>query len=153
MSLPLTKKPARKRKAHTADLQQLAARIPAMLAALESELSATAAEMDALNRQGLIYATTFWRKHDGVPKYFYLNHTDAQGDRVKTYIGCDAAQIEQAQAAVDRAKQYDDLQRKFKALESRVYDTHDALQRVARSARLDAGTRQRAGRTAAARSR
>lgn len=134
MSLPLTKKPARKRKSHTGDLQQIAARIPALLSALESELVATAEAMDVLNRRGLVYATTFWRKHAGEPKYFYLNYTDAQAGRVKIYIGCDADEIDKAKAAVARAKEYDDMQRKFSALQKRIHETRDALLGVARCA-------------------
>ena len=128
--MEFTKKPAAKRKNPLGDLRKLIAGVPAVLEKLEAEIVATAAEMDSLNRQGLIYATLFWRKHDGKPTYLYLNKTQRSGERVKTYVGRDPREIEKATLAVARAAEYDRLAKTLAELQRRVDDTHDALRAV-----------------------
>ena len=131
--MEFTKKPAAKRKNPLGDLRKLTAGLPALLDKLEAEIVATAAEMDLLNRQGLIYATLFWRKHAGKPTYLYLNKTQRGGERVKTYVGRDPLEIEKARQAVSRAIEYDRLAKRLADLQRRVDDTHDALRAVRRA--------------------
>ena len=128
--MEFTKKPAAKRKNPLGDLRKLTAGLPALLDKLEAEIVATAAEMDLLNRQGLIYATLFWRKHAGKPTYLYLNKTQRGGERVKTYVGRDPLEIEKAKLGVSRAAEYDRLAKKLAELQRRVDNTHGALRAV-----------------------
>ncbi len=66
-------------------------------------------QMKALKRAGLIYASPHWREG----KYFYLIHPTTAEGRKREYVGTDPKRIEQAMAAIERAKQYDELRQQF----------------------------------------
>ncbi|WP_235048304.1 hypothetical protein [Xanthomonas cassavae] len=70
----------------------------------------------------LVYASPFWKRDkSGQPKYFYLLHTQRKGEpRNREYIGCDANRIARANAAIERAKQYDDLNQRLTRLQSQA---------------------------------
>lgn len=122
------------KKNHTAELVKLAGDIPGMIEALEGQIVQVAADMAALKKAGLIYATEHWRKDaDGQPKYFYLLFPQKNGEpRRRDYIGCDPVKIEEARAGIVRAEQYDRLAEQAVALESRVRWIGDALREARR---------------------
>jgi hypothetical protein len=74
-------------------------------------------QMALLQKQGLIYATPYWRAGEGHGEssdYLYLLHsmrktTNATGGRVREYIGNKQKKIDAAMAGIDRGKQYDVL--------------------------------------------
>lgn len=118
------------KKIHTAELSKLAADMPPLIQALETELVNVAAGMAELERDGLIYATEHWRKDaKGEPKYLYLLFPQKLGeDRRRDYVGCDPEGIEHARAGIERAKQYDALAGRYAALAERVRAVSGALQ-------------------------
>lgn len=118
------------KKTHTAELVKLAADIPALIDALESQIVGVADRMAALKTAGLIYATEHWRKDgDGQPKYFYLLYPQKNGEpRRRDYVGCDAERIEEARAGIVRANEYDKLAAQHASLTGRVHSITGALQ-------------------------
>lgn len=127
---------ATKRK-HTAELAKLAADVPDLIDTLEGEVAQVVANMAALKKAGLIYATEHWRKEkpanapkdaEGEPKYLYLLYPQQPGEpRRRDYVGCDAGRIEEARAGIVRAEQYDRLAAEHSALECRMRRIADAL--------------------------
>mgnify|MGYP003383497080 CR=1 FL=1 len=99
------------KKHHTAELAKLAADVPGLIDALETEIAEVVASMAELKKAGLIYATEHWRKDaKGEPKYFYLLYPQKNGEaRRRDYVGCDAESIEKARAGIVRAGEYDKL--------------------------------------------
>lgn len=121
------------KKTHTAELAKLAADVPSLIDGLEGEIAQVVADMAALKKAGLIYATEYWRKADGEPKYFYLLYPKKNGEpRRRDYVGCDAERIEEARAGIVRAEQYDKLAAQHSALECRVRRVSEALREARR---------------------
>ncbi len=83
-------------------------------------------QMAALQEQGLIYATVYWRpSNTGEAKYLYLHFPPQRGqDRTRQYVGADPDKIAAAQAGIARAKQYDVLAAEQAEIRKRVNDAH-----------------------------
>jgi hypothetical protein len=122
------------KKNHTAELAKLAADVPGLIDALEDQIAEVVANMAALKKAGLIYATEHWRKDaKGEPKYFYLLYPQKNGEaRRRDYVGCDAESIEKARAGIVRAGEYDRLAAQHSALSSRVRHVAEALHEARR---------------------
>lgn len=120
---------AKTKKAHTAELVKLSGEMPALIAALESEMQQLSDGMAELASAGLIYASEHWRKDsDGEPKYFYLLYPQQPGERRKReYVGCDPQKIEEARAGMARGREYDQLRTQLTALEGRIYHVQQAM--------------------------
>lgn len=126
-----TKKPAAPKKAFTAELAKLTAEFPDMIGKLEGEIAERVQRMDALKKEGLIYASEFWRKDsEGNPKYLYLNYPQKgnSSKRERHYVGCDPAEIAKAKAGIARAKEYDDFASVYKTLIRRAESAAEAMQ-------------------------
>ncbi|RBD68929.1 hypothetical protein BRM19_22080 [Xanthomonas oryzae pv. oryzae] len=106
----------------TAHLAALVDELPNLITGLDQEIQSITETMARLKRQGLVYASPFWKRDkSGQPKYFYLLHTQRKGEpRNREYIGCDANRIARANAAIERAKQYDDLNQRLTQLQSQA---------------------------------
>ncbi|ACB28269.1 hypothetical protein [Methylobacterium radiotolerans] len=106
----------------TAHLAALADELPDLITGLDKEIQSITETMAGLKKQGLVYASPFWKRDkSGQPKYFYLLHTQRKGEpRNREYIGCDANRIARANAAIERAKKYDDLDRQLTRLRSQA---------------------------------
>jgi hypothetical protein len=122
------------KKHHTAELAKLAADVPGLIDALETEIAEVVASMAELKKAGLIYATEHWRKDaKGEPKYFYLLYPQKNGEaRRRDYVGCDAESIEKARAGIVRAGEYDKLAGQHSALSSRGHRVAEALHEACR---------------------
>jgi len=118
------------KKAHTAELMKLAGKLPALIEALEAEITEVAERMATLKKAGLVYATEHWRKDaNDEPKYFYLLYPQKPGEpRRRDYVGCDPEKIEEARAGIERGKEYDALEAQQSALAGRVRRATGALQ-------------------------
>ncbi|MEA5249914.1 hypothetical protein [Xanthomonas fragariae] len=118
----------------TAILGALADELPNLITELDREIQSIAETMTGLKRQGLVYASPFWKRDkSGQPKYFYLLHTQRKraGEQPKPrnreYVGCDQDRIAAAQAAIERAKKYDDLNRQLCRLQSQAEQGAEVL--------------------------
>ncbi|WP_349809679.1 hypothetical protein ABQY58_024980 (plasmid) [Xanthomonas hortorum pv. hederae] len=106
----------------TANLVTLASELPQLIKGLDEQIQSIAETMAKLKRNGLVYASPHWKRDkSGTPKYFYLLHTQRKGEpRNREYVGCDEARIAAAQAAIERAKKYDDLSQQLARLQMRA---------------------------------
>jgi len=109
-------------KPQIAKLAKLADLLPASITELEGTINQVFARMAALKKEGLVYATEYWRKDgDGTPKYCYLLYAQQPGTpRRREYIGCDTDRIEEARAGIARAKTYDALAARMNGLRRRI---------------------------------
>lgn len=93
----------------TKDIAALMARVqklPAKIDAIEAQIHAVQERMQVLKKAGLIYASGHWR----AKKYFTLIHPQKDGVRPNpTYIGTDENKIKDALQGIERAKEYDQL--------------------------------------------
>jgi hypothetical protein len=95
------------------DLQASSAKLPALIEAHAICLGDLQKRMVQLSEAGLIYAAPHWREG----KYLYLVHPVTNGGkRKREYIGTDQTKIEEAKAALERARQYDALEAKSREL-------------------------------------
>lgn len=123
-----------KKAKHTGELAALTANMPQLIDELESKMAAVDAQMAALDKAGLIYATEHWRKDaDGEPKYFYLLYPQKPDEaRRRDYIGSDAAKIEDARAGMRRAQEFDGLAAKLATMRSQVSQAIQAIRDATR---------------------
>ncbi len=127
------------KKAHTATLIALADELPALIEGMEADMDAVASRMAELRNAGLIYASEFWRKDRGEPKYFYLIYPQVQGkQRERIYIGRDQQKIAEARAGIARAKEYDELESRLSRMSGRASQVASALQEAGRFLRAKA---------------
>lgn len=110
----------------TIELANLAYALLRDLEKIEARNKELVAEMAVLKKQGLIYATTYWRPDAaGDNKYLYLHFPQRQGrNRDRRYIGADADKIAEALAGIERAKQYDVLATEHASIKKRINDAH-----------------------------
>jgi hypothetical protein len=94
----------------------LARQLPSLLQRQEDELREVQEHMHALKAAGLIYAAEHWRNK----KYFYLIYPQVGGQRKRQYVGTDPKRIAEAKAGIQRGKDYDLLNEKVAAIESRI---------------------------------
>jgi hypothetical protein len=118
-----------KKAKHTGELAALTANMPQLIDELESKMAAVDAQMAALEKAGLIYATEHWRKDaSGELKYFYLLYPQKPDEaRRREYIGSDAAKIEAARAGMRRAQEFDGLAAKLATMRSQVSQATQAM--------------------------
>ncbi|MCF3643222.1 hypothetical protein LXM94_25010 [Rhizobium sp. TRM95111] len=119
----------KKTKKTTAALTALASEFPALINRLDKEIDGIVGRMDLLKKGGLIYASPHWRKDSsGAEKYFYLLYPQQAGEkRRREYVGCDLEKIEEARAAIERGKEFDELNKQLSALKSRIEQVHEAM--------------------------
>lgn len=99
------------KKACTESLIALADELPELIEGMEADMDEVASRMAELRDAGLIYASEFWRKVKGEPKYFYLIYPQkGRKKRERIYIGRDPQKIADARAAIARAMEYDELE-------------------------------------------
>ncbi len=109
------------------ELEDLSAKLPALIEAHSARVEDITAQMAALDKAGLIYASTHWREG----KYFYLVYPVKAGDkRRRDYIGTDKAKIEAAELAIARAKEFDQLAAQLKRYESYLHDSRRVLKNL-----------------------
>lgn len=107
------------------DLKESSAKLPALIVARATRLADLHERMSQLKQAGLIYAAAHWREG----KYLYLVHpVKKSGERKREYVGNDPAKIEEAKAALERAKQYDELEAKSGDLERQLMEVRRYLQ-------------------------
>ncbi len=95
------------------ELRKQASGLPTLIDKLDATIAATAASMARLQRAGLIYAKPHWREG----KYLYLIYPSQDGQRERRYIGTHPGKIEEAQAGIRRAAEYDRLAAQLKRQE------------------------------------
>jgi hypothetical protein len=105
------------------DIDGLADLLPALIAALKTELTGKQAAMTALKTAGLIYAAEHWREG----KYLYLIHPSRDGQRERKYIGANAEKIAEAKAGMQRAKDFDALASEASQVERKLRQGSDRL--------------------------
>ncbi|WP_108610839.1 hypothetical protein [Aminobacter sp. MSH1] len=109
----------------TVELANIAYSFLRDLDAIETRNKELLVEMDALESQGLIYATEYWRPDvAGNSKYLYLHYPQRGPQRNRQYVGADPAKIAEAQAGIARAKAYDKLASEQAGIKKRVNDAH-----------------------------
>jgi hypothetical protein len=80
---------------------------------LEEQRKTIFDHMTALENQGLIYASTYYRNE----KYLYLIYPMVDGKRKREYVGCDPQKIEDAKVGIARGHEYDRLKRQLDTVE------------------------------------
>jgi len=96
---------------------RLALELPGQMAAAGIEIEATEARMRELARQGMIRADQDWRTSRRNARYLTLVFSaDASGKRLRKYIGRDPAKVQEALEALDRAVEYDRLNKRLQRL-------------------------------------
>lgn len=102
------------------------------LEAIKARNGELAEQMAALQEQGLIYATVYWRPDkDGEDKYLYLHFPPERGkERTRQYIGADPEKIAAAKTGIARAKHYDALAAEQAELRKRIDDAHLHLEQA-----------------------
>lgn len=118
---------------YTAELDQVASALPALIAAAGSKIEAISERMAQLKKAGLIYATEHWRKDrkTGEPTYLYLLYPSHVGEkREREYVGCDPGKIQAARDGIQRGKEFDDLNRQHKLMQSNLHEAHNTLKRA-----------------------
>ncbi len=118
----------------TATLQAVAFELPDLIAAVQVDIDSIAHRMEVLKRAGLVYASPHWRKDAaGVERYLYLLHPQIPGvKRRRDYVGCDPERIQEAQAGIERAKEYEALKKQLILHTTRIAHAHDGLATAAR---------------------
>lgn len=105
-------------------LAKSATKLPVQFGNLEARRLAIARAMAKLKRSGLIYATEHWRNG----QYLYLLHPSKVGEkRRREYVGADPKRIQLAQAAIQRAKEFDALARELRDVDGVAYDAAHLL--------------------------
>lgn len=118
---------------YTADLDQVAARLPTLIASAGAKIEAIASRMAQLKKAGLIYATEHWRKDrkTGEPMYLYLLYPSHVGEkREREYIGCDPEKVAAARAGIQRGKEFDQLNKQHKLMQSNLHEAYNTLKRA-----------------------
>jgi hypothetical protein len=96
-------------------LGDLASKLPALIDKLAAAEKDIAQQMAVLKKQGLIYAKPHWRNG----KYLYLLHPTKAGEkRIREYVGSESDKIEAAEAAMLRATQYTELEKRLQKLQN-----------------------------------
>lgn len=107
-----------------ASVAALAATLPDLIGKLRTELEDINGQMAALKRAGLIYASEHMK--DG--KYLVLVYPSKNGEaRRRDYVGKKPQKIQEAREAIQRAREYDTLEREAQRVQSIVSQGHDAL--------------------------
>jgi len=113
----------------TKQLRQLANSVPRLIDKIDVELQDVSRRMKALERAGLIYASEHWREE----KYLYLIYPMREGDRRRVYIGADAERVAAARAGIERGREFDQLAKKRREIESCMNNASSALRDAVRS--------------------
>jgi len=118
----------------TASLQAVAFELPDLIAAAQVDIDSIAHRMEVLKRAGLVYASPFWRKDAaGVERYLYLLHPQIPGvKRRRDYVGCDPERIQEANAGIERAKEYEELKKQLQVHTTCIAHAHDGLANAVR---------------------
>ncbi len=110
-------------------LTEVTATLPGIIARLDAAKTDLAERMAALEQQGLIYATVHMK--DG--KYAVLLYPILPGQpRRRVYVGKDPQKVQDAQDAIQRAKDYDELAKQAARLEAVLTHGYRSLQEAAR---------------------
>lgn len=121
---------ARKTNKPTAELDRIMVDLPTTIAHVGARLDAIATHMQALQKAGLIYATEWWRKDRKTPSLYLLYPSHVGEKRRRDYVGNDPKAVEDARAAIQRAKDFDGLAVEKRQLEGRLDQAADALKRA-----------------------
>lgn len=91
----------------------LTMRLPGRLAALCAEIEQTEARMRTLAEQGLVRAVPDWRTGRKGEYLTLVYPAEESGKCPRKYIGRDPAKVKEALDGLDRAEEYDRLQRRL----------------------------------------
>ena len=91
----------------------LAMQLPGQLAALCADIEQTEARMRALAEQGLVRAVPDWRTGRKGEYLTLVYPAEEGGKRPRKYIGRDPVKVKEALDGLDRAEEYDRLQRRL----------------------------------------
>lgn len=93
-------------KQHISSLNTISTQLPALIAGLDLATTELAQRMHELEKEGLIYATEHWKDR----KYMTLLYPIKPGEpRRREYVGNDETKVKDAQAKIQRAKDFDAL--------------------------------------------
>ena len=90
------------------DVKRKAQQLPARLEALDKEFKAIAKRLQKLEKMGLERGKAHWRK-EREKVYLYLIYPMDKGARTRVYVGSDPKKVKQAQDAIARAYEFDEL--------------------------------------------
>lgn len=82
--------------------------------------------MEQLEKNGLIFATAYWRSE----KYLYLIYPMVNGQRKRQYIGASPDKVRTALDAIARGKLHADLARQLKEIEQSLKEARHCLDNV-----------------------
>lgn len=91
----------------------LAVQLPGQLAALCADIEETEASMRALAEQGLVRAVPDWRNNRKGEYLTLVFAAEEGGKRPRKFIGRDPVKVKEALDGLDRAEEYDRLQRRL----------------------------------------
>lgn len=101
-------------KQHISNLNTISTQLPALIASLDLATTELARRMHELEKQGLIYATEHWKDR----KYMMLLYPIKPGKpRQREYVGNDETKVKDAQAKIQRAKDFDALAEQAKRID------------------------------------
>ena len=126
------------RKKQNSEIAKMSQAMPDAVAAFELELGKLSSAMDALKKEGLIYASEHWRKDsEGQGKYMYLLYPQVKGEkRRREYVGANQDSIEQARAGIARAGQFDRLQQEYSVMQYSARQAADAMRDALRALKI-----------------
>ena len=100
-------------KKYISSLNDAATRLPELIANVDAATAELTQRLAELKAQGLIYATEHWK--DG--KYMTLLYPIQPGQpRQRKYVGNDPAKVKEAQEQIQRAKDYDSIDRQLQCI-------------------------------------
>jgi len=110
--------------------ETLTVTLPGLLAALDERVKDNKANMSALTRAGLIRATEYYRPDSqGNPRFLYLLYPVQKGEkRRRDYVGKDPENIAKARAGIERAHEYDRIERETACLLQRLREIAGIVQ-------------------------
>ncbi|MDQ1817803.1 hypothetical protein RBA41_31330 [Massilia sp. CCM 9210] len=105
-------------------LRELSKKLAPLIESHAERLAKLTTEMAALEKEGLIYASSTLR--DG--KYFYLVYPSKKMEkRKREYVGTDPEKIANALAGIARARQYEILKAEHQQRDAFLADRHRTL--------------------------
>jgi len=98
------------------DVKRKALQLPTRLEALDKEIKTIAKRLQRLEKMGLERGKAHWRK-EGEKAYLYLIYPMEKGERPRVYVGSDPKKVKQAQDAIARAVEFDELTQRHSGLQ------------------------------------